>query len=839
MLGLSWRRLWATPIFTLFAVVSLALGVGVTTAVYSVIGSVTRSGMDVRASDRIGVVVTNSSNGGWSFRSILSRPDFDDLARMTTAGPLAASAAFYQSISEESVTEAEPGEAVTGNYFAVLGVAPSRGRLIQSADDGGASRVVVLGHRFWRTRFAADPGVVGRVVRIGGQPFEIVGVAAEGFGGLTGRFASFTAMWVPLASAALFPSDAAPPKDPNDRRRGQLSVITALTGGTTAETMAAEVAAIGARLDAAVPVVRQTSEGAVAQVMPRRWSVRTLAAVKRDTTGGLVTAEVAVTAIVGLVLVVACTNLANLVLARGASRVHEIAVRRALGASRVRLVGEQLAESAILAVMGSIGAFLVTRVLLGWFGGASLAVGGGLVVQLDPVLDVATLTLAAVSLLASLIVFGLAPAVQLARVPLRPALSAEGGSTGRMRWRTRRTLIAVQVMIALSFFLMAAFAVRVVQDERAQPSGVDVDRLAMGRLDFWLPPWNEPLARDAVDRLLMLAPSQPGLESVAVMSGMPFGTTYTPGADVTTPDKPFLPDRKDYPFALLISATPSAFATIGVPIIQGRAFDARDTLGSQPVAVLSAFTARKLFGSTDVVGRECQLRFDTHVVEAFSASSASHIVTALVVGIAGDTDTTNRGLRRYGVVYVPLTQQFKSMLTLVGRTNGDPAALVPTLKALVKRTDPDLALVRPDTAALTITGPYVLLGVVSQFAAGLAALALALGMAGLFGVLSHLVSRRTREMGLRMALGAEPRQIRGLVLRDGFQPVASGLTMGYLIAMAVRLLMRSVYDSPFTASDAVVFLLAPVPIILAAFIACYWPAARASRVDPNVALRDL
>jgi putative ABC transport system permease protein len=595
--------------------------------------------------------------------------------------------------------------------------------------------------------------------------------------------------------------------------------------------MAAEVAAIGVRLDTAFPVEAARAEGADAQVKPRRWSVRTLEAVDREMEGRFLTAELAITSIVGLVLVVACTNLANLVLARGSSRVHEIAVRRALGASRARVVADQLAESVLLAAMGAVGAFLVTRSLLVWFGGANLPIGPGVVTQLDPRLDLPTLTLAALSVLASLVVFGLAPALQLTRAQLRPALSGEGGSTSHVQWRTRRTLIAVQVMISLSFFLIAAFAVRMVSDERAQPSGIDVDRLAMGRLGFYAPQWNEPAIREMVDRLQAVDGSQPGLESVTVMSGMPFGTTYTPGANVTTTDKPFLSGRQGYPSAMLISATPSVFATLGVPIVKGRGFDARDSAGSQPVAVLSGATARQLFGTTDVVGRECLLS------PFWAYSESPDVTTVVVIGIAGDTDTTQRGLRRNGVIWVPLAQRFSSTLVLVGRTSGDPAALVPTLKALVKRADPDLALDAASTAALTVTGLSVLLGIVSELAGWLAVLALALGMAGLFGVMSHLVSRRTREMGVRVALGAEPQEIRALILRDGLQPVASGLTMGYLIAAAVRLLIRSGYQSPLTMNDAVVFVLAPLPILVAAFLACYWPAKRASGVDPNVALR--
>jgi putative ABC transport system permease protein len=469
--------------------------------------------------------------------------------------------------------------------------------------------------------------------------------------------------------------------------------------------------------------------------------------------------------------------------------------------------------------------------LLIWFTSANLPISEAAFVQLEPRLDAATLTLAGLSVFASLVVFGVAPAVQLTRVQIRPALAADSGGTGSTRWRTRRTLIAVQVMISLSFFLMAAFAVRMVQSERSRPSGVDVDRLAMGVLNFRLPPWTEARAREVVDRIAALAPTQPGLDAVAVVSGMPFGTTYTPGADVTTPDKPFLPGRDDYTYAPLLVSTPSVFRTLGVPVLRGRGFDARDTAGTRPVAVVSQATAMQLFGTAEALGRQFQMRIRLGAPE----SAAVHMLT--VIGVAGDTDTQQRRSRNSGVVYVPLAQHYEPLLTLVGRTSGDPAAIIEPLRMLTQRADPDLVLDRPATATLTLTGLYVLLDVVSRLAAGLAVLAMALGMAGLFGVLSHLVSRRTREMGLRMALGAEPGQIRRLILRDGLQPVASGLTMGFLIAAAVRLLMLS--DNAITMNDAAVFVLAPLPIIAAALVACYWPARRASRVDPNVALREL
>jgi len=329
---------------------------------------------------------------------------------------------------------------------------------------------------------------------------------------------------------------------------------------------------------------------------------------------------------------------------------------------------------------------------------------------------------------------------------------------------------------------------------------------------------------------MSLAGEQPVLQSAAVMSGMPFGMTpYTAGSDVTTLDKPFVRGDEIHVYAPFIAATPSAFQTLGVSIVRGRGFDARDSAGGAPVAVLSEHTARDLFGATDVVGREFLLRRAT--------STGQAIDQLAIIGIASDTDSETRGVRKSGIVWLPLAQRFEPVLTLVARTDRDPDDLIAPMKALAQRVDPDLVLAHASAAAPIVLGRSILMGMVSRLSAGLAILTMLLGMAGLFGVLSHLVSRRRREMGLRMALGAEPAQIRALVIRDGFQPVASGLIMGYLIAIAVRFILP--FPDRLSAEDLLVFVLAPVPIVVAAFVACYWPARQASRVDPNVALKEL
>jgi len=267
--------------------------------------------------------------------------------------------------------------------------------------------------------------------------------------------------------------------------------------------------------------------------------------------------------------------------------------------------------------------------------------------------------------------------------------------------------------------------------------------------------------------------------------------------------------------------------------VKGRPFDSRDTGGAPHVIVLSEQTARQVFGSTDIVGRPVVLKAGQNM------TNAGAVTTLTVVGIASDTDTQRRYSRDAGAVYVPLAQHYEPSLAIVGRTSGNPAEILGQLRTLARRADPDLVVDRPATAALMITGPYVLIGIVSRAAGGLALLALVLAMAGLFGVLSHLVARRTREMGLRMALGADPDRIRRLVIGDGLRPVLAGVGIGWAVGLLVRFLLRAAYANPLSMTDLLAFLIAPVPIVAAALVACYWPARRASAVDPNVALREL
>ncbi len=829
----AWRRLWATPVFTIFAVASLALGVGVTTAIYSAIAFLGRTGPDVPRSDHVAFIVgTDLYRSRPAWRGLLSRADFEDLrAAVPVLDQAAVSAPFYQSLVDGEISEVAIGEAVTGGYFGGFGLRPHAGRLIQPADDGQPARVVVLSHAHWRTKFGGSPEVVGRIVRLGGMPFEIVGIAPEGFGGLAESLRG-TDLWVPLAATGLFASGAAPPAGP-DRLRRQLTVIVPRPdAGFT--TLSNEIAAAGLRLDREYPVQIRMGDEGLPRTLPRGWTLTRVSDLAGAGDGRVTRVIGTVMVIVGLVLVVACTNLANLVLARGSGRQHEIAVRRALGASRLRLIADQLAEAWWLAAMGGVGAFIVARLLIVWFTSARLPVSEAFVATIAPEVNAGTVLLAVGAVLASLLVFGLAPAIHLTRVQLRPILASEGAGPGGTRWRTRRGLIEAQVAISLSFFLIAAFAVRIVMVERLRPSGVDVDRLTLGMMSMHLQNWDETRGRAAIDRILQRGGSDPALEAVAVSSGMPFGINTTPTARLTTPDRPFGPSSAsdDFPFAPLLASTPSIFDTLGVRIVRGRPFDGRDGAGGPRVAVVSEEAARDVFGTADVVGRDLLVRTQ-------SGMNDYRVTPVTVIGVASETDTQVRFSRDAGTIYLPIAQHFERGLLLIGRATGDPGDAVLPLQRLAREADPDLVVDRLGPAAPQITGPYVLVGVVSRVAVGLAVLAMILAMAGLFGVLSHLVSRRTREMGVRMALGADAERIRSLIIHDGLRPVIGGIVIGLLAGALVRYLLSRTYQSPLSVEDVLVFALAPLPILLSALVACYWPARRAAQVDPNVALREL
>jgi predicted permease len=528
--------------------------------------------------------------------------------------------------------------------------------------------------------------------------------------------------------------------------------------------------------------------------------------------------------------VVASMNLSNLVLARGIVRQRELAVRLALGASRWRLVREQLAESTLLALIGGLASWLVLQSLR-WVLDIELPVGGRFTLTLQPTLNLAALTTASVALLLSLLVFGLEPALQLTRGRrLRNDLAAGAGSVGAPRAERQRALLRWQVAISAGFFIIATLFIRHTIAEMRHDTGIEMDRLAVAVLSFDTQRWDETRVRRVLGRAMEEAGQERSVEAVAVSTGLPVGVAGQMSIGIGKPDNAADPNRL-MP-AAAIAASPSLFRAIGVPIVRGRGFDDRDHAGAAAVVVLTERTARKLFGTIDAASRRI-------LVQRQRMRTTQPPITATVIGVARDTDTGHVFGNRGDLVYLPFSQHYDASMTLTARSTGDLALAVRAVRGAIRRADPDLAVEASGTGRAMLAGPYVFLRGAGLGALSLGALTLLLAMVGLFGIQSHMVAQRTREIGVRMSFGATAVNIRRMVLKDGYAPVFQGLAIGVFIGLSGRAIVRSYLDVNVSVVDPWMLLVVPIPLLLAAFCACYLPAHRASRVDPNVALRHL
>ena len=803
--------------FTLFSVLSLASGVAVTTAVYSVVDSLLLRDLGVPEPDRAAFVTT--SWGGQARQGALSSLDFHDLRReQRSFSSVSATAAIMPSVASTTHAEIVAAEAVDGAYFTTLGISAARGRVIQPGDEVAGARVAMLSDELWRARFAADPEVVGRTIRINGVTFDVIGVVQPDFGGLYGPLRP-TRLWIPLAAeASLGTTKRLAGRAPREHR--PLIAFGRLAANTTGAQASAELAAIGARLDREFPSPQAATRQGQSD---REWSAATFDAIHRDEDNSLRRFGITVVALVGLVLVVACTNLANLVLARGTARQGELAVRMAMGASRARLIWEECVESLLLATAGaaaSYGMFLLISAMMTM----DFAIGPmrALTIAIRPALNTEAIVVAVVSTLLALLVFGLEPAIQLARtVDIRSTLAA-GASGIRPRVGRQRMVIRWQVAIAAGFFIIATMFIRGTLNLAAHDSGVDLDRIAVATLNFDNGVWNENRIRRAIDRVIDEGRAEPAIEAVSASTGLPFGVPPMLQLAVAHPDD--LEALKRPPM-LAVSATPAFFRGLGIAIVRGRAFNDGDAVSGAPVAILSEMTARRMFGSVDVIGQSIAMRGgDTPSL-------------AEIVGVARDTDVRMIHADRQPLIYVPFAQQPAHAVTIVARSSGGGARAVPALREAIRKADPDLAVEMIGTGRSVLTGPFELVRSAGMGTLYLGTFTLLLSMVGLFGVQSHVVSYRTREIGVRMSMGASARQIKLMVIKDGYRPVLEGLILGLWGGLAGRVIARNYLDVDVNVVDPWMLLITPIPLIAAAFCACYLPASRAAAVDPTVALR--
>ena len=828
----SIRRLLGSPGFTVFAVVTLALGIGATTAIYSVIYTAMLRPPDIKDVDRVVNIYHADPTGLTMLSGALSSfslPDYEDLRRAQTAfDGIAAWARFRQPVIVEGSAEYLFGEMVGGYYFQVLGVEAAIGRTIQSADDRpGAARVAVISEAIWRRKFNADPAIVGRTVKLGQTVFEVIGVAPGTFRGVDMPNVMPTPIWIPISIAAEIQTGRREGLD--DREDRWLRVKARLKPDVSLRQAAEQVQAIGRALDASNPIGRESGSGMPAR-RRRDWTVVRAADILMHESVHAIVGPMAwsTMAAVGLVLLVACTNLANLLLARGATRRHEISVRLALGASRWRLLRELTIESAIVALIGGLAAFVVARLTMIQL--SSVVHLGNASIQFEPILHPSVLAVCAGATLLALLVFGLLPALHLTRTDIRQLLANDEGNAAP-RWRARRYLITGQVAVSVLLVALAALCVQQIVVAASRDIGFDLDNLAIASMDLRAQRYEEERGWQLLEAIVGTARQQPGVEEAALSSGLPLSSSL-PAASLTTPDKP-LARTEPGKVVELLTSTPDIFKTLGVSILRGRAFNEQDTQRTSRVAVINQGTARALFGSGNAIGREIVVRYGR-----FSGEPEIAPETLVVVGIASDTDAGTIGERRSGVLYVPLAQRYEPRISVVVRAQR-PEDAVPALQAVISRIDPEIALTELGTAVTTTGASNMMLKVMAGTSGLLGSLALVLAMVGLYGVLSHLTAHRTRELGIRMALGADRARILRMMVGDGLRPVVAGIAVGLGFGAVARFAIRPLFVRLLPAMDATALVTVPILFVAFAVVACYFPARRAAAVDPSVALRDL
>lgn len=821
-LKLAARRLLATPLFLIFAVASVSIGIATTTTAYSILYAVMWKPLGIVQSKDVAVVASNPIAGApANWRNAVTIADYQLLeSRPQTLEDLSAIMFVTATLVTPSSSQMASFEMVTGRFFRTVRVQPARGRTIQPEDETSRAQVLVLSDRGWRTRFASDPDIVGKVVKVAGQPFEVIGVAPATFEGVFARTMPLSG-WMPMSTfTTLFPEPAQTNPMLSGRRR--VAVFGRLAEGRSLLEASTEVAAIGTALDSEVPPadVAQALNGTVRRA--RAWSLRAIDTA--DDSPTQTNMGILLVTMVGLVLVVACTNLGNLTLSRGAYRQHELAVRRALGASRGRLIRELFAETMLIAVLAGVCTVLLTRTLL-MFATQEFSTPLG-AYSFEPRLNTPAMIVSMSTLAISMIVFGLEPAFALTRRQTAATL-AEGISTsGAGRSSRQRGFIRWQVAISVCFFLIAATITKGIAKMVLHDPGIDVGMLAVTSAAS-IPQTAPEQLRRAVERAAEIARQRSELSSVAIANGMPFGS-WPGSVGFSLPDSP--PVSGPAPTALFIAASPEYFRTLGIPIVHGRQFDDRDLTSSAHVAVLSEFTAAQLFGSSGAaVGRSMTLQRGPRGSQTFT-----------VIGVARQTDVGRLTVRSAHLIYAPLSEATGPSLTLVARTTGSPVGAARVLQEALRVADPDIGSSMSGPATWILAGQLVVGRFAAALALSLGLLTLVLAMIGLYGVQIQAVAFRTREMGVRMALGAASGQIKAMVLRQGARPVMEGMVLGLFFGVATRaIVIYTVGDVSVDVIDPVVFTAVPIPFAIAALIACYLPARRASRVDPNIALRHL
>ena len=812
----AFRTLAKSPSFALIAIVSLALGVGANTAMFSYVDAVLLRPLPVPEPGRVVEVDSTSPD---TRLGRISYPDYLDLRDHTkTFQALACYDFFLAGIAIEvnQVPKYGLNAAVSGNFFSGLRIQPVLGRAFRNDEDTvpGRDLVAVISHHMWDRDFARDRSVLGRSIRVNGSDFTIIGVAPENFAGPQ-AFVNpdiYIPMHgyqqaVPNASADYLTS----------RKRRTAVLLGRLTPGVSVTEAQSELRTIAHGLATQYPETNRDRTVTVLDYVRARFETSPVDAQFSLTLLG----------ITGLVLLIACANVANLLLGRGTARAKEMAIRMAIGASRPALVGQLLTESLLLAVAGGLAGIGVGYLGVEFL--KAIPIPSDFPISLGIEMDVRLLTFSVLLSLATGVTFGLVPALRATRGDLALTIKASDSGPSRISalrgmLTGRNILVTAQLALSVVLLVISADCIRGFQAAWRLDPGFRVDHTLFFSLDPKVQRYDEARTRDFYDKLTDRLRQSGGVSAVSISSSIPFSTGQSARKYFAEGAQPH--PSGDAPTAFAYKVDEHFFPLMEIKMIRGRGLDSRDAAKSPRVAVINELLAHKLFGTNDPIGRRFRL-------------DSSEGPELQVVGVAKQGIYTYWAEPAQEAVWTPFSQEYSSQMYVEMRTAADPAGFAAAVREQVRALDPNMPIFRISTMD-TFFHDRAMLGprLIAQIVTVTGVMGLFMAVIGLYGVVAYAVSRRTREIGIRLAIGATPARVMRMVLKQGAVLTAVGLAIGLVLVIPIARNVVPMFVVGTSPLGAIVVLGVPALLAAATMAACWIPAQRAARVDPTQTLRQ-
>lgn len=811
------RMLTKNLAFSSVAILSLALGIGANTTIFTVVNAILLNPLPVKDVARVVELDTvDTKTRVTSANTVklgMSYPNFQDYAKQTQVFSTASCLVGPLPLTWSGGAEPRQiqGQMVSASYFDLLGLRPAAGRFFLPDEDTkpGGNNVAVLSYALWTNKFGANPAQIGQTLTLNATPYTVIGVAPPGFKG-TFTFLNAEEVWIPVSMypqvlAGFFKDNF------NDRRFLATTAYARLKDGVSITSAEASLKTVASSLEAAFP---KDNAGRSVALTPLAD-----AAAGVNQRGQFTLAGGLMMGIVGLVLLIACVNLANLLLAQAASREKEIGVRAAMGASRGRVIQQLLTESMVLAFLSALAGLAIAyagRSIL-WSFRPPFIRDSDLDLGFDSHVLLFTLSVA----LLTAILIGIVPAFKAARPNLTEVLKV-GGRGNTVGWASspfRSMLVVTEIALALVALVGAGLFIRSMQNAQRIDPGFESTNLFMFNFDLGALHYDEGHGQQFFRAAVERAKASPGVESVTIADNPPliggFARTIFPeGQDEASGYRGTLTQLNDI--------TPTYFQTLRIPMVSGREFNDGDRAATNPVAIANEAMAKQFWPNENAVGKRFHFFGDPTLRE--------------VVGVVRNTVVNNIGEEPQPLAYLPLTQNYSPAATLQVRTSGHPEALISTVRAQVQSLDNNLALTNVQTIGELIGQGLWAPRMGAALLAVFGGIALILAVIGVYGVLSYSVNQQTREIGIRMAMGAQTTGVLRLIVGQGMRLAAAGLALGLLVAfVAMRLLGSLLFG--VSAHDPLTFASVSTVLAVAAVLACYIPARRATKVDPIIALR--